>query len=134
MKILFYLLFTIYFLLSAKDLAAETMSNTNYILHLGTFNSVSGSVSNTNYKLNFTGGQTSPGLYTGTNYKVKAGFQNVRPSNIPFSFSISQSLIDFGILSATNPVTRTNATTPHRIRELCSTPAGGPAGPHVPWS
>jgi hypothetical protein len=67
----------------------------------------SGNPSNTSYKVTFTAGQTAPGLYTGTNYKVKAGFQYVY-TLFPFSFSITNHNIDFGIITPANPVTRTS--------------------------
>lgn len=86
------------------------MSNDQYKLKMGNFNSISGQSSGSSYKLNETSGETAPGLYSGTNYKVKAGFQYVRVK-IPFSFTISQNLIDFGTLTPTNPVTRTTNLT-----------------------
>ncbi len=89
---------------------ASYMSNDNYILQLGTFNTTSGKPTGGEYKLGVTVGQTAPGLYTGTNYKVKAGFQYVYPAAL-FSFTISQTLIDFGTITPTNPVTRTNSLT-----------------------
>lgn len=85
----------------------ETMSNPDYILRSGNLNMSAGESSNTNYKTSFTAGQTSPGLYEGQNYIAKMGFQYLG-SGKTFSFSISETLIDFGILSPTNPVTRIN--------------------------
>lgn len=90
--------------------AAQTMSNDQYKLKGGNFNSISGDVSGSGYKLSETSGGEAYGLYSGTNYKVKAGFQYIRVK-IPFSFTISQTLIDFGTLTATNPVTRTTDLT-----------------------
>ena len=62
------------------------------------------------YALLNTVGQTGPGLYSGTNYKVKAGFEYIL-STIPFRFTISNIFIDFGIISPTIPVLRTNTLT-----------------------
>lgn len=104
-----FLLATCYLIL-ATSVEADTMTNAQFKLKMGNFNSISGPSSNTNYKLNETSGGDIYGLYSGTNYKVKAGFQYVRVK-IPFSFTISQNLIDFGILTATNPVTRTTNLT-----------------------
>ena len=70
----------------------------------------SGKPTGPNYKLGVSLGQTSPGLYSGTNYKVKLGFQYIYPI-VGFKFSISETSIDFGSLSPTNPVTRTNTLT-----------------------
>ncbi|MBI2031751.1 MAG: hypothetical protein HYT08_04020 [Candidatus Levybacteria bacterium] len=47
-------------------------------------------------------------IYIGKNFKVKYGFEK---QNSNFSFSLSSDLIDFGILSPNNPVTRTNLLT-----------------------
>lgn len=44
-------------------------------------------------------------IYIGKNFKVKYGFEKIASN---FSFSLSSDLIDFGILSPNNPITRTN--------------------------
>ena len=78
---------------------------------MGNFNSFAGKSSGSGKNLNMTGGQTAPGLYdSNPNYKVRAGFQYIS-SIIPFAFSIDSTNIDFGPLSPTNPVTRTNLLT-----------------------
>lgn len=87
------------------------MSNTQYKIKMGNLNTAAGLGTNPQYKLNQTLGQTAPGLYTGTNYKVRAGFQYYKGSPIPFSFSISNNLIDFGVITPTNPLTRTTLLT-----------------------
>jgi len=97
-------------LLSLSGVAAQTMSNNNYILRFGNFNTAAGKESGGGFTLNLTVGQTAPGLYTGTNFKIRAGFQYIK-SIIPFSFSISQTSIDFGALSPTIASTRTNTLT-----------------------
>lgn len=89
---------------------AFTMSNQNYIIQMGDFVSGGGKASNANTSLDITLGQTGPGLYSGTNYKVRAGFQYIHFAT-RFAFTISETLIDFGTLSPTNPVTRTNTLT-----------------------
>lgn len=78
-------------LLISSSAIAQTMSNNNYRLQINTKN-------------------TKVQVPNNPNYKVKSGFQNISTSNF-FTFSISQTLIDFGILSPTNPVTRTNILT-----------------------
>ena len=112
LKFYFYLLFAIYYLLftTAPSARAQTMENGLYKIQMGNLNSISGQSSGTNYNLSITSGETAPGLYEGTNYKVKAGFQYV-PRSSPFAFSISNTLIDFGTLSPTNPVTRITTLT-----------------------
>jgi len=97
-------------LLSLSGVAAQTMSNNNYILRFGNFNTAAGKESGGGFSLNLTVGQTAPGLYTGTNFKVRAGFQYIK-SIIPFSFTISQANIDFGSISPTIAVVRSNNLT-----------------------
>lgn len=100
----------LFFLIFKSEANAQTMKNDFFKLIFGNLNTASGPISGSNYKLNTTVGQTGPGLYSGTNWKVKAGFQYVR-TNIPFSFTVSQNIIDFGTLTPTNPVTRTTNLT-----------------------
>jgi len=89
---------------------ALTMSNANYTLHMGNMDTVTGKSTNSSYQLNQSLGQTAPGLYSGANYTVRSGFQYVLTSN-KFRFTVSPTVIDFGTLSATNPVTRTQTLT-----------------------
>ena len=97
-------------LLLAPSVTAQTMSNGMFKLEMGNLNSIAGESSGSKYNLSITSGETAPGLYSGTNYKVKAGFQYL-PRSKAFSFSISNTLIDFGSLSPTNPVTRATTLT-----------------------
>jgi hypothetical protein len=89
---------------------AFKMTNSNYTILEGNLNSVAGKPTNSNYKLGITVGELGSGLYSGTNYKVRAGFQYIY-SIIKFQFTISSTLIDFGTLTPTNPVTRTQTLT-----------------------
>lgn len=100
----------LFFFFSLRTADGLTMSNSRWILQFGNLNSGAGTPSNANYKLGVTIGQTAAGLFTGTNYKVRSGFQYIK-TIIPFSFSISSRLIDFGELTASTPVTRTNTLT-----------------------
>ncbi len=97
-------------LLPIQQVEAFTMSNLDFILEMGNLNSFAGKKSNSQFTLTDSGGQLAPGLYSGTNYKVRAGFQYIY-SIIAFRFTISNIFIDFGILSPTTPVTRTNILT-----------------------
>lgn len=87
---------------------ALTASNDNFMIDIGDIDT---NVDTTQYnkpkKSEVAATQTAPGVYTGKNYTVKEGFDGHNP-NSPFSFGLSQTRIDFGTLSATNPVTRTN--------------------------
>lgn len=89
---------------------AETMYNDLYRLQMGNLNSIAGKSAGSGFSLNITSGETAPGLFSGPNYKVRSGFQYIS-SIIPFSFTLSSILIDFGTLSPTNPVTRTQTLT-----------------------
>ncbi len=97
-------------IVSIEKIKAFTMTNSNWKIDFGNLNSTSGKPTGPNYKVSNTVGELSSGLYTGTNYKVRAGFQYVY-SIIPFRFSISSLILDFGVLTPTNPVTRTNILT-----------------------
>ncbi len=90
-----------------NSFAQSLLQNDSYRLQMGNLNSIAGESSGSGYNLNITSGETGAGLYSGANYKVRAGFQYIS-SIIPFAFSISDTIIDFGVLSPTNPVTRTS--------------------------
>ena len=106
---IFYFLSSIFYSLPST-VYGQTMSNGSFKIQMGNLNSIAGESSGSKYNLSITSGENSPGLYSGTNFKVKAGFQYI-PRDFPFSFSISNTLIDFGVLSPTNPVTRTTTLT-----------------------
>lgn len=86
------------------------MSNDNYLLKMGSLDTASGKPSNDSYTVGNTLGQIGINTKSNESTRIKAGFWFVK-SKVPFSFSISQTAIDFGTLSATNPVTRTNNLT-----------------------
>lgn len=97
---------TSFLFFGAVSNAGATMSNDNYIIQMGNFNMSSGKMEDDKHKVGNTVGQTSPGLFSNNKVQVKSGFWYLYPMP-SFTFSLSDSLIDFGILSATNPVTRT---------------------------
>lgn len=103
-------LYTTFLLLSVSEVWGQTMQNDEFILQMGNLNSISGRTSGSNYQLSFTSGQTPNNLFSGPNYKVRAGFQYIY-TLLPFRFSISNIFIDFGVISPTSPVTRTNLLT-----------------------
>lgn len=92
------------------QMLAITMTNDNWKIDFSNLNSGAGKPSGSGTSVSFTTGQIAPGLYTGANFKVRAGFQYIY-SIIPFRFTISNLDINFGTLTATNPVTRTNMLT-----------------------
>lgn len=108
--ILFVIFIFSFFIFHLSGVIAQTMSNSSYKIFQGNLNMAGGSPSGSSNKLRFTAGQISPGLYTGANYKVRSGFQYIKTS-IAFGFSISPTLLDFGIVSPNNPITRTNTLT-----------------------
>lgn len=95
-----------YLLVAAWPAAAQEMKNGFYIIQMGNLNSIAGISGDENFKINITSGETAPNLNVGTNFKVRAGFQYIPRKSI-FSISVSNTLIDFGTLSPTNPITRT---------------------------
>lgn len=80
------------------------MRSDNYELQMPNLNFSAGNVSSSNYKLGFTGGQTGNGPYNSTGYRVLAGFWYLK-TIIPFSFSISNTVIEFGTLTSGLPST-----------------------------
>lgn len=102
-----FLPFAFLLLVLVNTVNAQTMSNSQFKIKMGNLNTAAGLGSNSQFKLNETVGQTAANLFTGTNYRVKAGFQYIKTGNIPFSFSLSTNTIDFGVITPTNPISRT---------------------------
>jgi len=88
----------------AVSSAKANMSSPDYILQMPNLNFAAGNVTDGANHLGFTGGQNMPGEYTSTGYKVLAGFWYLK-TIIPFSFTISNQLIDFGSLTPGVPST-----------------------------
>lgn len=105
-KVIFYLitfLFTALFC-PQKVLSQAKITSPNYIIQMPNFNSGAGIPSSAGYKLDTTVGQTAAGLYSSAGYRVRSGFQYIH-SIIPFSFSMSNFLINFGSLIPGTPST-----------------------------
>jgi len=103
---------------SLHILSAQTMTNSNYKLEQGNFNSVAGQPTNTEKKLIYTDNPSLYGVYSGTNYTVTSGFVATQGSSgtggttgTSFTFSISNKTINFGKLNAGEPISRTNTLT-----------------------
>ena len=90
--------------------AQASIESENYVIQMPNFNSGAGIPSSSGYRLDTTIGQTGAGLYTSTGYLVRSGFQYIH-SIIPFSFSISDFLINFGTLIPDTPATETSTLT-----------------------
>ena len=98
-------------LLSCSNVHAQaSIESDNYRIQMPNFNSGAGIPSSGSYKLGTTIGQTAPGLYTSTGYLIRSGFQYIH-SIIPFSFSISNYLINFGTIIPQTPSTLTSTLT-----------------------
>jgi hypothetical protein len=102
------------YMLHATPAQALTMSNENYVIKTEDFNVISGVTENDDYKLKSTTGDLNTDVSEGVNFKVKTGFENV-VSTLPFSVSLGSDIIDFGILSPTNPIIRTVDLATHSL-------------------
>jgi len=100
----------VFCIFNLSTVRALNMSSDSYQIQMGNLNMSSGSPSSTNYKMTQTMGQTAPGKYTDTGYQVLAGFQYIH-SLIPFTFTISDTSIDFGILTSNSFNDQTNTLT-----------------------
>ncbi|MBI4089254.1 MAG: hypothetical protein HY424_00945 [Candidatus Levybacteria bacterium] len=80
---------------------AETMFNKDYIIQTERIDTVAELAPNTNNNI-----QSDDKFNSEGNFKVKTGFED-RPSSPPFSVSLSSDFIDFGLLTPTNPISRT---------------------------
>lgn len=105
----FLLSFTFYLLPTSVHAQSKIISP-NYIIQMPNFNSGAGIPSSSGYKLDTTIGQTGAGLYTSTGYLVRSGFQYIH-SIIPFTFSMSNFLINFGTLLPDTPETLNSTLT-----------------------
>ena len=90
--------------------AQGLMTSPNYHIQMPNFNSGAGIPSSDSYFLRSTIGQTAAGEFSSTSFRVKSGFAYVQ-TIIPFSFTISDYLIDFETLSKQVPVTKTATLT-----------------------
>ena len=94
----------IYLILTPVALASE-MESFRYRIQMANINSEAGKMTSTsNVNLSTTLGELAAGEFTKTGYIVKAGFQYIH-SIIPFTFTISNSNINFGELQANQPAT-----------------------------
>lgn len=100
----------IFLLLPSKALAQAKITSPNYVIQMPNFNSGAGIPSSSGYRLDTTLGQTGAGLYTSAGFLVRSGFQYIH-SIIPFSFTLSNFLIDFGMLTPGTPSTLTSTLT-----------------------
>ena len=99
MKKLFVTILVIFSLFYSNRPALANMKSADYELQMPNLNFSAGvGLSSGDFKLGFTGGQNMPGPYTSAGFKVLAGFWYIK-TIIPFTFSISNQVIDFGSLN-----------------------------------
>jgi len=103
-RIIIPFLFLIFCLFPPKAAAQAVIRSDNYNIQMPNFNSGAGIPSSGNYRLDSTIGQTAAGLYSSAGYRVRSGFQYIH-SIIPFSFAMSNYLINFGTLVTGVPAT-----------------------------
>lgn len=101
-KFLIFIL-TFLFFFTSRAVAVNMRSNL-YRIQFGNVNIGAQPQSSTNYDLSITLGQTAAGKFQSDGYVIKAGFQYIH-SIIPFRFSISNTILDFGTLTPNNPKT-----------------------------
>ncbi|HLL60977.1 MAG TPA: hypothetical protein VK338_04625 [Candidatus Nitrosocosmicus sp.] len=92
-----FVLFTFTFLFLTSAVQAVNMDSSRYKIQFGNVNIGAKNESSANYKLGVTVGQDAAGRFSSNGYIVKAGFQYIH-SIIPFTFTISNTSINFGTL------------------------------------
>ena len=108
--IVFSLLVTSFFLFPRLLLAQSSIRSDNYRVLFPNLNSGAGVPTSASYKLGSTIGQTAAGLFSSDGYNVRSGFQYVH-TIIPFSFSISDIVVDLGSLTPQTPSTSQSTLT-----------------------
>lgn len=100
---------TIGFLTRAHPASAKMQSD-NYELMMPNLNFIGGAGTSPNFRLGYTGGELAVGPYSSTGYKVLAGFWYLK-TIIPFSFTVSNRVVEFDVLSSGEPKTATTTLT-----------------------
>ncbi len=83
---------------------ADNMNSTNYRILFGNINIGGRESSSNNYTLDISLGQTVAQEFNSNGYVIKAGFQYIH-DYAPFSFSLSDTSLNFGTLIPETPVT-----------------------------
>lgn len=98
-KIFFLFLFLFYtFFFTISSVSAVNMDSASYSIQFGNLNFGSGKETSASYTLTNTMGQTAAQQFSSAGYIVKAGFQYIY-TIIPFSFSVSNRLLNLGTLT-----------------------------------
>ncbi len=99
-----FFLFPILLAFLTTGVFAVNMRSNLYRIQFGNVNIGAQPQSSDSYDLSITLGQTAAGKFQSSGYVIKAGFQYIH-SIIPFRFSISNTLLDFGSLTPNTPKT-----------------------------
>lgn len=97
----FLVTFALIFLAGVNPALAELMESASYQIQFGNFNMTSGEKSSASYTVTDTVGQTGAGpygQYGSSSYFLGAGFQYIYQTSV-FSFELSKTNIDFGLLT-----------------------------------
>lgn len=99
-------IFTFYFLIFnfSPLMAASTMESPQYIIQMPNINSGSDTYRSASATMSATLGQLAAEKFSSAGYLVRAGFQYYH-SLFPFSFSISNTRVDFGEMTPNVPAT-----------------------------
>lgn len=98
------IIISIYYFFAPAVMASE-MESSRYRIQMANINSEAGKMTSaSNVNLSTTLGELAAGQFIKTGYIVKAGFQYIH-SIIPFTFTISNSNINFGELQPNQPAT-----------------------------
>lgn len=111
LRMSFLLILTSCFLILTSDIDAATMTNKNYKVELGSFNTLAGTTQGQNYKLDTSVGQDFTDTLQNDQYKIISGFQLGSSGRNLFTLSLTPIFVTYGRFSPTTPVTRTSALT-----------------------
>ncbi|NTU72849.1 hypothetical protein HGB07_01595 [Candidatus Roizmanbacteria bacterium] len=92
------------FIILTPCVQATDMDSNIYHIQYGNVNIGARSESSSNYKISTTMGQTAAQSFNSNGYYVKAGFQYWH-NIIPFRFSVSNTNLNFGVLTPGTPAT-----------------------------
>lgn len=106
----FYITLLSLFLIPYSEVIAINMDSNKFKIQFGNVNVGAKSADSDLYKLSTTVGQTAAGKFSSQGYIIKAGFQYIH-SIIPFTFSVSNTQINLGLLNPNNPATATTDLT-----------------------
>lgn len=96
----------LFFPLRFNKANAQEMSSQNFKVQGGNFSITSGNKASENFRLTDLVGQTAAGQFASKGYIIQSGFAD-RASGQELTFSLSPSVVNFGNLTASQPVEKT---------------------------